>query len=633
MPTDQDILDAFHAPVSDDDILNAYHGQTPSITQALTQKLSNAGHSIVNGAEAIGQDALDTGRGVTQGVTLGSAPMIAAAGEATYDKLRDLITNNPDAKSWLQNYRQHQQESQANFDSAHERSPYLYDAGELGGMLGLGLGTGGLGDAAGLSEAVEQGGGAAAKYLGQSALKGAGLGAVQGAISSKGTLSDAEGNFNPQGAEEMGADALGGAAMGSVLNPMIEGAGYVGSDILKGLGDKLNSLSENKIAESPLLQQMKEGYIEGRNGIGLNNSTPSMTMQGDVQKDAVNYFGNNIINGQKILGGDISNALDAAKKVKVDIKPDVSDALTLIAGRLKGGAIGDIEAGQNAKEVLSNLAFGKNAVFTPTGLRTQLNVIQKMIEKAEDPALKEVLINLKDNAENKLVAAVPGLDVLRQRYNQFMSGVPEQLINGYKNSWLSDSPDAQSKLSEGLKGVLQKLQSTGSQSPEINSRLSATVENLRQMEADHPGILNRLGIDPDTFEDEMRQAGNQFEMSRAILGTSDPNHNPMSSWWTLLGGANTGRGQLINKANLAGRIVTAADESPVANMGRALYSLPAEQLSNVVGKLKQSQSTQGLGEYLEKAIVNKNDGAKNAALFSILQNPKARLIISGEDVE
>jgi hypothetical protein len=39
-----------------------------------------------------------------------------------------------------------------------------------------------------------------------------------------------------------------------------------------------------------------------------------------------------------------------------------------------------------------------------------------------------------------------------------------------------------------------------------------------------------------------------------------------------------------------------------------------------------------LGEALERGIVEKNESLKNAALFTIMQNPKARLLINGDEL-
>lgn len=67
------------------------------------------------------------GRGAAQGATLGYADELTGALEALKDKVTGSDGNLTDL------YRQHRDESRANYEAAHEANPWTYRAGELGG--------------------------------------------------------------------------------------------------------------------------------------------------------------------------------------------------------------------------------------------------------------------------------------------------------------------------------------------------------------------------------------------------------------------------------------------------------------------------------------------------------------------
>lgn len=590
---------------------------------ALLDKAKDAGNYIVDSAKSLGQDAADTARGVEQGVTFGAAPIIHGATEATYDKLKSLIDGGQ-GKDWLDAYRQHQQESSKNFKDAEERSPWLYGAGEVGGAVGTGLLTGGVG--AGGAAIAKQG---LAKTLGKAALKGAGVGAVSGALSSEGNLDDEKGR------NKMLADAVGGGLAGGVFAPGMEVTGKVlGKGFAKTgkyLGDKASELAE----DNPLLRQMKRSRDLGKAGFALNSSQGSRTTQGHIQDDAIKGFTDQFLNARNVLGKDVSDPLAAATAsgAMTHLGTDASDAMLKIQAAYNVGHIGDMENAEKIIPVLKNLADGDNGKFTPQALEEYLPTIQTLIDKTEDPALKSPLIELKNKAKQQVGAAAPGVDAAKKTYENFNTNTAERFTNkSTGSSWLGDSPDPEGKLGTGIEGFLNSAQNPGASSPQKLSKLDDVVKHLESMEAAQPGFLAKIGIDPKTLNNEMTEASDHFAMSRAVLG-ADPKSDPTSSIWTMLGGAATGRGQLIHKANLLGRIEKSVSESPVADFSRQLYNWPSEKLTSVANTMKSTPGLERIGSALERGISEKNESLKNAALFTIMQNPKARLLISGQDVE
>jgi hypothetical protein len=290
---------------------------------------------------------------------------------------------------------------------------------------------------------------------------------------------------------------------------------------------------------------------------------------------------------KKAIGKGVGDAVDAAGVTKkISISPDVNQTLSDIKLMYNAGHIGDMEGAKKVIDVLDKLGQNQNADFTARGLKSYLPTIQSMVDSTDDPKLKSLLIDLKNKGEAKLTQAVPTLEAQKGQYSRFMSGGPETLTGGgLTNNWLGDSTDPEGKLATGIKKILSTSEAAGAQSADSLTRINDLVENLKAIENDHPGFLQKININPDVLKSEMQEAGDQFAMSRSVLG-EDPKANPARSIWTMLGGASTGRGQLIHKANLAGRAVKSISESGLSDVSRKVYNAPAATLHGIANGLK-----------------------------------------------
>lgn len=179
-------------------------------------------------------------RGIANGATAGFADEITGGGEALLDKL----SGKNDAKSLMDLYRQHRDESRANYEQAKEDNPWTYGAGNLAGGVGTIALTGGLG------AGVEGLSGAAA--LKAAAVQGAKLGAVQGV--GEGTADLTQGDVGGAAKE-----ALTGGAIGGVAGGVMHGVGMLG-------GKALDVLKNTKFGSNA-----GTNYDLGKEGINLLN--------------------------------------------------------------------------------------------------------------------------------------------------------------------------------------------------------------------------------------------------------------------------------------------------------------------------------------------------------------------------
>jgi hypothetical protein len=605
------------------------HGGS-GILDSLGQTAGDVGHFLVDSGKSLGQDAIDTGRGVEQGLTFGGGSIVNGALGGTADELADLYQNGSkggikdEILNWVKHYRQNQQESAKSFKDSQERSPWLYGAGEIGGALAPALLSGGI--AAAPAVLAKQG---LKKTLGKAALKGAGVGAVSGALSSEGTLDDEKGR------EKMLADAIGGGVAGGILAPGIEGAASVGGKGLKKFGGYLANKAGDLAEDSPLLRQMQKSYKEGRvAGTEISAGTESRGMQGAQQAADVDRFTDQFIGAQNKLGKNIGNAVDTASQngVTVDLRQNAGQVISTLEDAISKNAIVDAPA---AKALVQKLKVAEAKPLSPNDIRALLPELSDIAKSTEDKSLQKIISGIQSQANNDLNTSIPNLQGLKDQYSGFLKGGPETIIgkgmDNTNNSWLSDMSDPEGKLATNIKGLLKSSQAPGSGSTESLNTINQVVKNLQDMESKNPGIMAKLGIDPSKLGKDMQTSADDFAISRSVLG-EDPKTNPARSLWSILGGANTGRGQLLHKANLAGRQIKNVSESKVADFSRQLYNMPSDQLTSVANKLK-TMGLDRLGGALERGLAEKNESLKNAALFTIMQNPKARLLISGDDVK
>jgi methionyl-tRNA synthetase len=111
----------------------------------------------------------------------------------------------------------------------------------------------------------------------------------------------------------------------------------------------------------------------------------------------------------------------------------------------------------------------------------------------------------------------------------------------------------------------------------------------------------------------------------------------------MVGLAPTGSGNLNIGASLVGRTVKMIEKMPgkiakkplvkgTVDLSRKIYNAPAQSLSNVASRLEDN-GFESLGKALRESVESGNTYKKNAALFTIMQNPNARVLIDEGDLQ
>lgn len=572
--------------------------------------------------ENVIQGAKDLGQGVAQGATLGFADELYGAGSATKDEIKDILQGKK-GEEWMKRYRAAQQEAEKAYEEAEKRSPVLTKTGEVAGTIGAGVLTAGEGLAVGgtrlgLREAAKEGAIPVLKSLAETGITAAGLGGAQAAGMSKANTDTEEGR------QQLAEEAKGGAKTGAILGIGLSGAGALGAESAERAGGKLKEL----VQESPVLRQILKSRKEGLEGKAINESESAVNRMAQEQLGAQRSITGRIVGAEGELGNRINAAIKDAtdKGINVEASPQLQETLQRVEQALPG-YVKDIGR-PDAEYLMNKFQKLRSGEMMPTEAKELREKLMDMMRNSDKDQIRQAAFNLQKQVNESLTESVPGLKDLNAQFSGLRRAGSETILSKgepseYSDVWMGDLKKPQAKLSQGVTGLLQDYAVPGTSKIPARRTMAELSTNLEKFEEKHPGLLDKLGLNKDKLTGDIKEEADKFAINRQALGY-EPKSSPLSSLWALLGGgATTGRGQLISKANLAGRAERAVG-GPIVNMGKNLYAMGEDSLKQVAQTLKEAPGVGHLGDSLLKGLEDKNTAAKNAAIFAILQNPQAR---------
>lgn len=546
----------------------------------------------------------DLGIGAAQGITLGGADELAGAAQAT----GDVAFGDTKLQDWVQKYRQHQQEQQQAFEEAKTRSPVLTTAGELAGGLALPMGAiGATGKGMGM--------------IGKAAISG-GIGGLAGGLSSTGTIGEDPG--------QIGKDILTGGALGAAGSTIIEKAapmmGKLAGKVSEVTGfDKLKSnypsIRQSIIPFTETLEGrpfLGEAGEKLRYGQQLPEAASALDEPLNKLRGAVGDKYTQVLSGQTLnLTPELANDLNLtrktlnAKKVNIGLEPgDIPSTEGLIPTSEQMGIQQKIDAALSSGKVSAQ----------------DLKDIQKFARdemyNLHGGEAKDVLGSLNKQASRHL-ETIPGYSEVNKQFGEvedtlssFAKKVPiEELdITGRKVSG--------EKLYKTSEDVISKAQLPYDTGRKQSKQLSELGENLQLLAAKDPTLLEKIGIkDIPAFIQRAKDAADIQAVTKSMRGAGQMGQTTLMS--KVGGGSKAG---IQYAGALAGSVA-----NKTSNAGAKLAAMPAQSLSGLAQRLSSNKATQHMGEALSSAIQASVDRpgsvSKNAALFTILQNPSGRKVI------
>lgn len=552
--------------------------------------------SLLGAIKRSAQNKIDLLRSAVHGATGGfDDEAIGALKAGGQSALEATGLKDDGGKSLHDLYRQYQQEAQNDYKTnVSDKNPIASTIGEtFGASVPIALSGGVAGGPMAETSAIQ-------KII--SGLKtGGALGAISGAGNSENNL-DTE-----QGAEDLIKDTGKSAAFGAGI-----GGGF--SALGQGLKAGIQSAATSG---NPFYRQTAKAFQEGAKGLGFGgDANRDRILQGtqDVATDVTKDLSEGFKNISKQYGDTLSSYKQPVQLFSEELQP-VSDVKAAIAD-------GSIKLPKSRSDdlvsSLDRLMNGKLSADEAKALQVKLRSLGSGVEGPMRAPFYEAATSI----DQSLSDQVPGYSDINSTYKNART-IPESVISkapGEVNqTYLSDQSKPDEATYKGFKQVIQGSQTGGSSarpSKEAMLNLQSTLDNLQQND---PNTLKTLGIDPDTVMSKIKNQGDLDAIMQSVQG-----HNAHGGIVSQLLGGHSLKGEAYRTSNFLGQIAAKGGYSPVVNNGHSLVTADPEALHGVSQQLSQNPSTKHLGTALSTALDNGSQTMKNAALFSIMQNPQAR---------
>jgi len=628
----------------------------------------------------------DAGMGAVQGMTLGGADELGGAEQAglnmgmsaLHNMMPSLVGKSPTQVNAAlkamgvkgnigpttntEEYRKGQKETEADFDAAKGRSPLAYGAGELGGGIASGIASGGvLPEIAGAKtvaalDAIPGVQPWLAK-AGASAINAAPIGAAFGALGSKGNLIGS----TPEEKQQLLADTGKGAATGSALGL---GLSALGSGIKAGAG---------ALADTQIGQRIGQAFKMGQEGADLGSNTSQLGTLEDPASlqnplslhdtSAAAKMVTEFNNADEHLGQLVGETVDGATKQGMVIKAD-----PLLTKKMNSTfrdienvdlpedtgtepeASVDEQSAAPSEESAVNPTFKDFSVLanklqteglTPIELQQFRNDLGDYGRKLymKDQIASSQAFGLTSDLTNLLRKQVPGYADAATRLNEFRQFVPETILSKDNPQDItalraSGIKNVDTKLLNNLKGMVRNLynpdsnQARGSYSNLLQGiQKLAQNENTRKAAAQAAGkdfktVFDQIGYQPQDIENFLKQSAFKSNVIQRYSGGLSM-AEPIKLTDKVVG-------KVANKAGLARQ--TANNSNPILDTSKKLYASSDPALKGLSSRIRDLPGQKGMADALDRAIDNKDVAAKNAILFSMMQNPNLRTVIDSDNL-
>jgi hypothetical protein len=439
-------------------------------------------------------------------------------------------------------------------------------------------------------------------------------------------------------------DYLGDIENGAATSGGIGLATSLGASAAKGLG----SVVSNMAKDTPYGERVKNWYELGKDkGLSLFRSGDKKALQ-DIEGSQSDGLTQKIVDAREQLGNEIGQSTkNSTAKIPIsDSLSNFADQLDQLSDRFPGAATKEREiakmfksTGIGADSVASGLSPEQAIQTTKT-----LNELAQKYAKDTTPQgyeMKQLLQKFAGAVDNDVLTAVPEYAQARARYASFHKNVINPLFNGstpeeMSNFYFGKLKDKNSKLTDATREMVQGARAPGLSNEEGQKAFNKLQDTLPRMKDEEnqlissgkldpsQSVFNNLGT-PDSFKQDVIS---RSDTSNAIRKGLDSEYKSGTSIGgnlakTVLGVSEKTTYLGANAAGLAGR--------KVSEWGQKLSSMTDDQLLPVVSRLRANDPSSPLAASLESALRNKDQLAKNAAIFSAMQNPNTRAKIVPTD--
>lgn len=655
--------------------------QSPSLLSTIANKVKSSGSGLADIAAPVADYANETvqglGVGAAEGMTLGTMDELGGAISAGLETAASYVPGT-DAyqsrqvdeqlkaqgfqvpeESFGEKYRGYQQTAAQAAKDIREQAPIAGFVGEIGG---------GMASGAALSSALGIGQGAQKLKSITDIAKDSGKAQAALELLKRGgktyaqslpllipeMAAQSEHALIGPGAEpeKVAADVAGGMAFGL---PAILGMSAV-ADVAAPKAGQFIDESSQRIAAAfddeahPRLRQLKKAYQEYGQKIGIHPRSHGADIaeggQAFAQRDqkAIGSVLTSLQEADSKLGQEVGESLRTAtsRGAVLDISPEIEQAatkLTQLAGELP-----DLVQSRKATQAYEKVLTTKQQL-TPLELKHLIDDLDysynafksaTQLRPGETNTATEIL-RIRQQLSELLKKNVPEYRLKAERFENFRN-VLEQLVSKDKpsdvtNKFLGSLNDVDNKLYSSLDDMIKNVQRDDAASQPSRTAFTNFMDALSKFQERD---ASRMQVDPsikqvlpnvDSLRKFILNASDDSVLRGSVKATTQGRALVPDLKEAIIGKAPTSAAFWMGKMSKAPKVQKAADIS------RAVFKAPDTYLNDLASKLEATPGLGPLGKALTESIKNGNQAKKNAALFTIMQNPNAKLLISAEDLE
>lgn len=257
------------------------------------------------------------------------------------------------------------------------------------------------------------------------------------------------------------------------------------------------------------------------------------------------------------------------------------------------------------------------------------NLASQLYDKeGSSPQAKALVKEIQGTIKNKLTEALPEFAQQNQTFDLYNQYLPETLMSKGETSKLSgvrygSTNNPELKLKQATESLITDLNKSGVSSKDAKqtfNQLSASLDNLQSIDKSmaaaaevegkpYESIFNKLGLNKDEILQYIQRKSKRSQAYDTFSGGQTVSlHIPK----TVTGIAS----EMVGKAGVA-----------TGNIGGQIYGASKEVLGGLASKLQANPEVKNLGKALEDAVTKGDTVKRNAAIFAIMQNPRAKAII------
>lgn len=569
--------------------------------------------------------------GLAQGSTFNFSDEMGGAKDAILGGPKDLYSR----------YRTSQQGRQAENKRLSEEYPLPYMGGELAG----GLATAALVPELGTERLVSMAGklspraaaflsarapaGALTKIAGkgvQGAIQGAPLGAAYGFGGSENTIEQPV---------ELAKDTISSAKTGSLAGLGLSAAAQTGKAAIKKVGDLAS--------DSKFLTQMGKAFKYGEEGknLGSNKLQDQLsTLPSEYSQDMVTKIMSVDEDLGKAVGAAITNAQNSGVKINIDPELQASGQKIFKTIFQDNPTLADILDPKSAKllQTISQKGMGDLTPVEAKAFRDELySLSDKLTGYNSDQAnfAKSQARGLASKLNQTLKEQIPEYQQASAQFEEFRRLVPETIISKgtpsqYEKTFIGDLKNPELKLYESSEDMLKHSQLPGTGVEAQRATMATLGRNMAKLEQNNPEAVRKLGGNAADVMSGLKNKSDELAMIRQSMGVEPHGALGKHATGQLFGFGSSVSAKGMSVANKLGIVSKGIKQSAPVKLAGSVFGAADDALRGVANRLKGSPATSTMGQALETALNNKNEVAKNAVLFKLMQEPDFRNMLREE---